>query len=374
MPFPFPARLAALSVGVLAASLLPAPAAEGGTTYAVTIDQPASSVSSSVNASAPFSGTMVGENDPMKDPTVRTRTKRFASLFSCGTFGATQNDPINVSATFAASGSSSPTAPPRPAGTFRLGIDPAAGTASVRRLDASLLASGTLTVNASLNSLTYQSFCTVSPSCSAPFLFPISLPVGTIQVTSLLVRQDPGAVAVGTLTPGSGGSYSFSVPVDVVVTTAANFSGSPLALDPAPLQIVVTGTVTPAGTTATVSGSTGVNIGPQANTTPTPIGPSAFMAPADSALCPNINIVVQGTLASTSFTSTNTATISGAGPRVPCPPDFDQNLVVDLLDIFAYLDGWFAGTPNANFNGDGVTDLLDIFAFLGAWFSPPPGC
>jgi hypothetical protein len=65
-----------------------------------------------------------------------------------------------------------------------------------------------------------------------------------------------------------------------------------------------------------------------------------------------------------------------------CKADFNGQNGVDLLDIFAFLNAWFAGctgagTPgpacrgSADYNGAGGVELLDIFAFLHDWFS---GC
>jgi hypothetical protein len=55
----------------------------------------------------------------------------------------------------------------------------------------------------------------------------------------------------------------------------------------------------------------------------------------------------------------------------PCRADYNGQNGVDLLDIFAFLNDWFAGNIRADFNQNGAVDLLDIFAFLTAWFT---GC
>jgi hypothetical protein len=53
--------------------------------------------------------------------------------------------------------------------------------------------------------------------------------------------------------------------------------------------------------------------------------------------------------------------------------DFNHMNGVDLLDIFAFLNAWFANDPSADYNGNHVVsgDLNDIFAFLTDWFN---GC
>jgi glucose/arabinose dehydrogenase len=54
-----------------------------------------------------------------------------------------------------------------------------------------------------------------------------------------------------------------------------------------------------------------------------------------------------------------------------CAADYNGVNGVDLLDIFAFLNDWFAMNPRADFNGQNGVDLIDIFAFLTAWFT---GC
>jgi hypothetical protein len=55
-----------------------------------------------------------------------------------------------------------------------------------------------------------------------------------------------------------------------------------------------------------------------------------------------------------------------------CPADRNDNLVVDVPDIFVFLTSWFSQDfPDCDFNHDDRTDVADIFAFLSAWFA---GC
>ena len=57
-----------------------------------------------------------------------------------------------------------------------------------------------------------------------------------------------------------------------------------------------------------------------------------------------------------------------------CYPDYDKLNGIQVQDIFAYLNDWFAGSTYAEVGGDGTTNNLsvgNIFAFLNAWFA---GC
>ena len=63
----------------------------------------------------------------------------------------------------------------------------------------------------------------------------------------------------------------------------------------------------------------------------------------------------------------------------PCDCDWDNSGALHVLDIFAFLNDWFAGcttaqTPppcwhSADFNHIGGTNIQDIFDFLSCWFA-----
>ncbi|MBY0312427.1 MAG: hypothetical protein K2W85_10180 [Phycisphaerales bacterium] len=53
---------------------------------------------------------------------------------------------------------------------------------------------------------------------------------------------------------------------------------------------------------------------------------------------------------------------------VACYADFNLDGNGDQLDIFDFLNDWFAGDLDADFDQDGMLTSLDIFEFLNAWF------
>lgn len=56
-----------------------------------------------------------------------------------------------------------------------------------------------------------------------------------------------------------------------------------------------------------------------------------------------------------------------------CRADYNQDSTLGVPDIFAFLADWFAGAPEANFDGQGSQpEVPDIFAFLAAWFAGCP--
>ncbi len=56
----------------------------------------------------------------------------------------------------------------------------------------------------------------------------------------------------------------------------------------------------------------------------------------------------------------------------PCDADFDQSGVLDIVDIFIFLNAWFAGSSTADFDQSGELEIGDIFSFLNGWFAGCP--
>ncbi len=56
---------------------------------------------------------------------------------------------------------------------------------------------------------------------------------------------------------------------------------------------------------------------------------------------------------------------------VCCAADFDQSGALNALDVFAYLDAWFAGSASAETDGVPGLSAADVFQFLADWFG---GC
>ncbi len=61
--------------------------------------------------------------------------------------------------------------------------------------------------------------------------------------------------------------------------------------------------------------------------------------------------------------------INAADLALTCPPDFDCNSAIEVGDIFAFLNAWFAGSCKTDFDATGAVEVGDIFAFLNAWFA-----
>ncbi|HVU64209.1 MAG TPA: hypothetical protein VHC70_09545 [Phycisphaerales bacterium] len=55
--------------------------------------------------------------------------------------------------------------------------------------------------------------------------------------------------------------------------------------------------------------------------------------------------------------------------QISCRCDWNGNGVMEVQDIFDFLNSWFMG--NGDLNGNGTTEIQDIFDFLNCWFA---GC
>ena len=86
-------------------------------------------------------------------------------------------------------------------------------------------------------------------------------------------------------------------------------------------------------------------------------GTTCVLAGSDQCVGPNVRFAGIGTVCGSA--------------AVCCVADFDQSGALNAMDIFAYLDAWFAA--NAGAEADGVAGLSsnDLFQFLAAWFA---GC
>jgi hypothetical protein len=55
-----------------------------------------------------------------------------------------------------------------------------------------------------------------------------------------------------------------------------------------------------------------------------------------------------------------------------CPADFNEDGMVNTLDVLEFLNAWNSGETSGDFNGDGHINTLDVLAFLNAWVSGCP--
>lgn len=103
-----------------------------------------------------------------------------------------------------------------------------------------------------------------------------------------------------------------------------------------------------------------------------------FHIEAGSAGC--VGACCTGTSCSLASQSGCAGVFQGAGsacgapnnPTTCCPANFDGMNGLQVADIFAFLNAWFAGSASADFDHSGALAVADIFAFLNAWFVSCP--
>ncbi|MDX2130742.1 MAG: hypothetical protein SFY69_01660 [Planctomycetota bacterium] len=326
-------------------------------TYDVAFVPASSSVSWSFSLGAPFqsggASFIIGDWDLETNP-LGTRT---IPGFSGGDTSA--NTPVNVTGSVSSSATSGGT-PLRPDGGLRITLDTEAGACQVSGLVLDLLNGATAGGDANA-SITYSTFRTRQPTCLIFGGFPINVPLGSATVTGLVAAQQDASNA-GALTDAGGGSYTFTVPMIVLATVDVVLAGTPTPLDAIPFPIVLTGTITPGGPTASLTASVQVNEQiTQETATQLP------EIPFDEPLCGG-SLLLNLVLASVNTTVTINATIVGSGTGTPpaCDPDFNQDGNVDQDDV-GCLAQVVAGDPTCSsqdpdFNRDGNVDQDDIAA------------
>ena len=252
-------RVGVVRSAAIVASVAGVGVAHAQTTFSMQIDQNASGLVGSTEFSFDSAGTLRGDWDAASNPT-GTRTALGFQLFPPLPFGPTQNDDIPVELGGAVSGPIDTST----GGAFALTINEGAGTVEVAGLAADLLAGGSLMLPATV-SLVPQTFRTANPT----FVYPgvaVSLPVGELEFSSLVMTQVGGGA--GVLTPTGPGTWDFTAAPVVTIEGEASFLGNPVALPGVPAPIVLMGQIEVVGSgAAAVATLTGVQMVSQGQTT-----------------------------------------------------------------------------------------------------------
>lgn len=54
-------------------------------------------------------------------------------------------------------------------------------------------------------------------------------------------------------------------------------------------------------------------------------------------------------------------------PQGCCRADFNQDTIVNIDDIFIYLNAWFAADPRCDVNDNAIVEIDDVFVFINVW-------
>ncbi|MGE3107465.1 MAG: hypothetical protein AB7G11_00560 [Phycisphaerales bacterium] len=329
--------------------------AAGAQTYQFALT-PQSTLSGSFSASAPFTGSFIGNYNATSNPG-GTRTL-------LGAFGlcSSGNQVIPLSGTGSASGM--PTS--SPSGSFNISFSPGAAQATLNALSVDLLGGTEPTVATNI-SLTYQGFRTCQPTGFFPGLtIPLDLGSATVNALTASLTCSP---ATGTLSQTAPGVYAFSIPATITLGLAFTFNGAEQMADPTDVPITLTGIATLSGSSAAVTANLNVM---QHQEIMGPI-PALMDAPFDlpNPLGGTVHLLLTITLTSSTIDLTAAASLAADGmpSPAPCRADYNHDSFVNSQDFFDFLGALFAGS--ADFNCSGLTDSQDFFDFLTAFFS---GC
>ncbi|CAG1007164.1 hypothetical protein PHYC_03398 [Phycisphaerales bacterium] len=344
---------------VSAAALLAAAGVCAAQPYAVTLNSAASNASWSFSLSAPYQTSpantcnILGNWDSVNNP---GGTRTIPGLFGGDT---NANTPVNISAGSVGASASSGANPLHPAGSFTIALDTGAGTCAVSDFTSDIL-NGATTSGSGSASITYSSFRTRQPTCTILGGFPITVPLGNAEITALTATQDT-ASAPGSLSSAGGGAYNFNVPLTATANITASLNGAAFPVDPTPVAFVLSGTITPNGSTATMSAEIHVNQ-QDSQAGPLALDPISFTEP----LCSG-NLIVTLVLASVDTGVTIDSNMSGSGVLLtpPCDPDVNCDGSVNGFDIEATeqaINGDYTNfcQPSADLNADGAENGFDI--------------
>ncbi|MDP1662153.1 MAG: GC-type dockerin domain-anchored protein [Phycisphaerales bacterium] len=354
------------------------------------INQPASSLSYNINFTAPFQtspagssyfvGAAAGPDAVIGNADDNPALTRTIPGFSGGDVNTNQY--VNLtSGNISASGNNGTTVI-RPSGSYDAAFNTVAGTVAITNLNTNLLGGSTaaITANATIG---YSTFRTRVPTCTVFSFGPITVPVGTINATSITGVQN-GPSTNGALTPVNGqpGHYTFSAMVPAAVTVTGTLNGAPAPFEPQNVTLAVTGTVDLTQPSAPVTAQITVNE-TQTDATPVPLDPIAFN---EVPLCTGAALLIKLTLASTSTTIGLTANLTAAGTLTACgPADIGRqggvagaDGLLNNNDFVVFIDYFFNSNPLADRGTtggvpgtDGQYDNNDFIVFIDQFFA---GC
>jgi hypothetical protein len=325
-------------------------------TYSFTVNQEASTIAAMFSATAPFTGSFIGNYNAQSNPG-GTRTL-------LGAFGLC--NPGNQTVTFSGSGGADGSPATTPTGAFTIRIDTVNDRAVLYALSIDLLG-GEEPAIATTAEMTYQAFRTCNPTGFFPSLT-IPLELGDAVINRLTATQ-ACSPSVGTIKNINPGEYTFSIPTTVVVDAGVTFNGDEQETAPIQLPVVLVGTAVLGDVVASATATLTVDFDQTVKGPIVAADDQPFDLP--NPLGGTVHLLLDLSLTSVTIELGATAALTANGmvTTTPCLADWNRDETVNSQDFFDFLTAFFAG--NADFNCTGDTNSQDFFDFLTAFFA---GC
>jgi hypothetical protein len=196
------------------------------------VDPAASSSTFEFDSELQNSGTLSGDFDPDSNPT-GTQTR-------LGLFGGSGNMPIPISLDLlSASGGSA-----SPEGVFGLALDIPALSGTLSGLALDLAPGSPFSTDASAR-LVYETFRTVSPTCTYVSVGPVTLPIGEIgQIRDItLVQTEPASLQIESTPDPDRFTVQAEVPALLSLVIDTSFADDPLPLSDLPVLLPLSGSL-----------------------------------------------------------------------------------------------------------------------------------
>ena len=349
----FPTRRAPSAALPIAASLGMACGALAAQDRFACVVSPSSTFSQATQIALPLAGTWIGNYDAALNPG-GTRTIP-------GLFGGSGNNPIPFTSTVRPSVQITDASP---TGGFALLVDRASGTCAVEGFALDVLNGDPGTLDTDLV-VSFSTFRTVAPSSTFIGVSNLTVPLEAGSLTVATATQS--GPAAGTVTPNADGTWAFAVSVPVVVTVAGTSVGQPFESG-SPGALVLAGTLAfgPGGVTVASSGTVNETVPVDA---PPPIVNQPFPLPTILPPGSTANLLMSGTFAPGTATTTASVTVAATGTLVPRIGDLNADGAVNGADLGILLGAWGPVQPGnpADLNADGTVDGIDLGILLGNW-------
>lgn len=343
---------ACLVAGLL---MLSGRSAQAAQLYRFTLNVQQSTVASDVSIEAPISGSVIGDFDPVSNPS-GTQTRP-------GLFGGSGNQPIPMSITAVAAGG----VDSHPSGSFSLSLE-SDFTFSITDLQIDLLNGSPGAINLILE-LFYSTFHTVSPSAIFPGGFVVPLPLGQVQISQFEMIQVQGSASSGVLVATGLNTFSFNAAILCDVQIQASALGQPIEFGSLQLPIVLSGSLDSATATPVLQTELTLGFG-DAIKGPFPGGAfENFPLDLPTVLPPGqtAHLLFSGELTSIDFAFELQSSLNHFGWLVG---DLHTDGRVDVDDLVVLLSQWGAcrsAECQADLTHDGEVNSSDLQLLVDNW-------